>query len=421
MSFLIGIFIDQRGAEISYYDQTTDEFTYRSPIPAKLDQIISNLKSEFKETLIKIYVVSDESSNIDCNLIDDPLVHPLLIDDLDFTHYSSIKLTSETKIVLIDFNSTLCEYATSKNNVLEYEPVKCLEACVDMENHLKLMLQCFECELNQLHLLIYKLHTLDKDPAYNYLELIKKESKNFSSYTVFTHLLNSEKAIIYGRYLSNDNVQSLLKLQKCFFFNEIELKASNFEVNKVIPLYRAIGTYESQTRLMGIDLGASRIVVCVSRNGRTELVQIDQEYSMPSVISFTEDEPVIGNVARRHFAKKPELVLFDLKHLRDTKRHLFGYRWPFGHCIEPEKSSFVFQSKESFKQYSTIDIYQTLLQKIKHSASVYQLDLNEGEDVNQAVITVPNFDNELMLEDTFGAARSVGLKILDIITGKQFL
>uniref|UniRef100_A0AC34Q434 Uncharacterized protein n=1 Tax=Panagrolaimus sp. JU765 TaxID=591449 RepID=A0AC34Q434_9BILA len=406
--------------EISYYDQTIDEFTYKPIIDAKLDQIISDSKSEFKEKLIKIYFVNNDVPNIAFNSIVDPLFHPLKIGDIDFTHHLPIKLAPETKIVLIDhisFNSFLYEYVNTKNGVLEYKPVKCFEARFDMENHLKLMLQFFECELNELHILFSRL--LNWTPVRNYLKLIKKENRDFSSYTVFSHLFNSQKAIIYGRYLSNDNVQSLLKLQQRLFLNEIELNTFNFKINKIIPSCRAIETYEPQTRLMGIDLGASRIVVCVSRNGRAELVKIDQEYSMPSVISFVEDEPIIGNVARRHLAKQPELVLFDLKHLRDTKRHLDAYWWHFGHCIEPKKSSFVFQSGDVFKQFATIEIYQILLQKLKQNASEYQSDLNERKDVDQAVITVPNFDNKLMLDDIIGAAQSVGLKILDIITETQ--
>uniref|UniRef100_A0AC34RBG6 Uncharacterized protein n=1 Tax=Panagrolaimus sp. JU765 TaxID=591449 RepID=A0AC34RBG6_9BILA len=416
MSVVVGIFIDHKRTEISVYDQTTDKFKYRRETGAKLDQIISDLESKFKEKLIKIYVV--ESLNIDSNLIVDPLIHPLLVDDIDFTHYSSIKLTPEKKIVLVDHNSTLYEYVNTKNGVLEYKPVKCFEACIDMENHLELMLQFFGCKLNQLHIIILEPH-IDWDSDFNYLEIIKKENENFTSYTVFSHLFNSQKAIIYGRYLSNDNVQSLLKLQQCDFLTEIELNTFNFEVCKVIPSYRAINTYKPQTKLMGIDLGANRIVVCISRNWRAELVKIDRDYSMPSVISFAEDKPIIGFVAGRHLAKHPELVLFDLKRLRDTERHLFGYSWPFGHCIEPRKSSFVFRSKDVFKQYSTVEIYQILFQKLKQNASAYQHDFNEGKDVNQAVITVPNFENKLMLADIYAAAESAELKILDIITGKQ--
>uniref|UniRef100_A0AC34QMG0 Uncharacterized protein n=1 Tax=Panagrolaimus sp. JU765 TaxID=591449 RepID=A0AC34QMG0_9BILA len=402
--------------EISIYDQTTGKSYDELETGVKLDQIILDFKLKFKENLRKIYVVSNEISNIDSNSIIDPVIHPLLIDDIDFTHHLPIKLPPEKKVVLMDYNSTLYEYANSKKGVSEYKLMKCFEACFWMENHLKLMLHLFKCEFNQLHIFISELRAFDWDAVNNYLQIIKKENKDFSSYTVFTRLSNSEKAVIYGRYLSNDNVQTLLKLQSCLCLNEIEVNTLNFKVNKVIPSYQAIDTYQPQTRLMGIDLGASRTVVCVSRNERAELVKIDREYSMPSLISFVEDEPIIGNVAKRHLAKKPELVLFDLKHLRDTKRHLYGYWWPFGHCIDPEKPSFVFQSEELFKQYSTIEIYQTLLQKLKQNASEYQSDLNEGKDVNQAVITVPNFDNKLMIEDIIGGAESAELKIIDIIT-----
>uniref|UniRef100_A0AC34RQ18 Uncharacterized protein n=1 Tax=Panagrolaimus sp. JU765 TaxID=591449 RepID=A0AC34RQ18_9BILA len=250
----------------------------------------------------------------------------------------------------------------------------------------------------------------------NYLEMIKKEIKDFTSYTVFTPLSIGQKAIIYGRYLSSDSIQTLLKLPEYYFPSEIQSNTFNFKINKVIPSYRAIDTYRPQTRLIGIDLGANKIVVSVSRNASTELVKIDQEYSMPSVISFVEDEPIIGNVARKHLTKNPELVLSDLKHLRT---HMDGYDWPFGHCIEPKKSTILFQTKSEFKQYSTVEIYQILFQKLKQSASEYQSDLNEGKDVNQAVITVPDFDNELMLEDIFEAAESIQLEILDIITETQ--
>uniref|UniRef100_A0AC34QBC2 Uncharacterized protein n=1 Tax=Panagrolaimus sp. JU765 TaxID=591449 RepID=A0AC34QBC2_9BILA len=302
---------------------------------AKLEQIISDLKSEFKEKLIKIYVVKNENSNIDSNLIADPLIYSLKVHDLDFTHHLTTKLTPETKIVLIEKNSFLYEYVMSKNGVLEYKPVKCFEACADMQNYLKLMLQFFEYEMNQLHFFIFRLYF---DSFDKYLETIKKENKEFSSYTVFMDHSISEKAIIYGRYLSKDNVQTLLRLKKCVSLNEIESNTFNFKVSKAIPSFRVIDTFKPQTRLMGIDLGANTIVVCVSRDGHPELIKIDREYSMPS-----------------------------------------------------------------------------------YNATEYQFDLNNGNYVNQAVITVPDFENELMLDNIYAAAESVGLNITDVITGKRLV
>uniref|UniRef100_A0AC34RGM5 Uncharacterized protein n=1 Tax=Panagrolaimus sp. JU765 TaxID=591449 RepID=A0AC34RGM5_9BILA len=415
MSILIGIFVSGKSLEVSIYEQTTGGFWQMDEYDDKLDQIILQWKLFFEEELIKIYVVGNEISNIDFILIDDPLVHLLKMSDIDFTCYLQIKLTPETKIAWFEDNNsiTLYEYANTRNGFLEYKLVKCFEARLDLENHVQLMLQFFECDLNQLHFF-----NLD----YSRLEMIKKENNDFSSYTLFRRLSNSQSAIIYGRYLLNDNVQSLIKLPENFLLDDIEQNTLNFKVNKVIPSHWAIQTYQSQTRLMGIDLGASRTVVCVSRNGRAELVKIDREYSMPSVISFVENEPIIGNVAKRHLAKNSGLVLFDLKYLRNAKRRLDGhwvpdeYWWPFGHCIEAKKSSFVFQSKGVFKRYSTVEIYQILLQKLKQEASEYQSDLNEGKDVNQAVITVPDFDNKLMLGNIYAAAELLGLKILDVIT-----
>uniref|UniRef100_A0AC34Q764 Cell division protein FtsA n=1 Tax=Panagrolaimus sp. JU765 TaxID=591449 RepID=A0AC34Q764_9BILA len=350
MLVFVGIYIGQRLAEISVserehisiYDQTTYEFNTRLIVGAKLDEIISDLKLKYKHSLIKIYVVCDESLNIDPNLIADPLIHLLNFNDIDFTHYLSKEVDPKKKIVFVNKNSMLYEYVNTKNRILEYKPMKCFEGPFVKENYLKLMLQFFEYE--------------------------------------------------------------------------IQLNTFNFELCKIIPSSRAIETYKPQTRLMGIDLGASRIVVSVSRNGHTELVKIDQEYSMPSVISFVEDEPIVGNVAVRHLAKNPELVLCDFEDLSDKRKNLSGYSLPFGQLIESKKSSFVFQSKELLKQFSTIEIYEILLQKLKQEASEFQFDLNEGKDVNQVVITVPNFDNDLMLKDIFAAAESVGLKILDIVT-----
>uniref|UniRef100_A0AC34Q7D6 Uncharacterized protein n=1 Tax=Panagrolaimus sp. JU765 TaxID=591449 RepID=A0AC34Q7D6_9BILA len=274
----------------------------------ELEQIISDLKSEFKGKLIKIYVVNVKTSNIDLNSNTDSLIHPLVMDDLDFTHYLPKKLTPETKIVLSDENSFLYEYAGSKNGISEYKPVKCFEARFDMEDYLKLMLQFFECELNQLYFFFSNPPMENPHLRGNYLEKIKNESKDFSSHTVFRSLYPSQKVIIYGRYLSNDNVQTLVKVKQCFSLTEIELNTFDFKINEVIPSYRPIDAYKPQTRVMGIDFGASRIVVCVSRNGYTHLVKIDEEYSMPSVISFIEDKPIIGNVAKRHL----EMLLNDI-------------------------------------------------------------------------------------------------------------
>uniref|UniRef100_A0AC34Q712 Uncharacterized protein n=1 Tax=Panagrolaimus sp. JU765 TaxID=591449 RepID=A0AC34Q712_9BILA len=139
---------------------------------------------------------------------------------------------------------------------------------------------------------------------------------------------------------------------------------------------------------------------------------------MPSVFSFAEEHPVVGSVGMRHLKtkNKSKAVLYDLKHLMGTNRHLNYGTWPFAICTTPEKMSFVVNSDGKFEEFTTIEIYQILLQKLKAAASAYQSDLNDKNPVNQAVITIPDFEDKLIIADVCQAAEIANIEIIDIIT-----
>lgn len=244
-------------------------------------------------------------------------------------------------------------------------------------------------------------------------------------------LSNAHKTMIYDRLLLEDEkVQSLVKPKEIIerSFNYIasypHSKDFSSNISAHYSLTRPINAHKSLTRLMGIDLGESTCVVCIFRNGRAELVKIDQDYAMPTVISFVEKEPIIGTIAMRHFKKQPGSVLTGFKQILrfEEEQHFLQIEelLQSGICETPKQITSTAHMEGTFEHYSSIEIYQILLQKLKIAASEFQSDLNQGKPVNHAVITISSLSNYKLVADIRRASELVGIKIIDIIEGNFF-
>jgi molecular chaperone DnaK len=149
------------------------------------------------------------------------------------------------------------------------------------------------------------------------------------------------------------------------------------------------------TRAVGIDLGTTNSVVSVLEGGEpTVIASTEGARTTPSVVAFAKSgEVLVGEIAKRQAVTNVERTA------RSVKRHMGEAQWHF-----PDSGSV------DGKRYTAQEISSRVLQKLKRDAEAYL-----GEDVTDAVITVPAYFNDSQRTATKEAGEIAGLKVLRII------
>jgi molecular chaperone DnaK len=143
-------------------------------------------------------------------------------------------------------------------------------------------------------------------------------------------------------------------------------------------------------RAVGIDLGTTNSVVAVLEGGEpTVIANAEGSRTTPSVVAFAKNgEVLVGEVAKRQAVTNAERTV------RSVKRHI-GTNW----TIDIDG-----------KKYTSQEISARILQKLKRDAEAYL-----GEQITDAVITVPAYFNDAQREATKEAGTIAGLNVLRII------
>ena len=142
-------------------------------------------------------------------------------------------------------------------------------------------------------------------------------------------------------------------------------------------------------KAVGIDLGTTNSVVAVLEGGEPAVVaNAEGNRTTPSIVAFKSEEVLVGELAKRQAITNPDNTV------RSIKRHI-GTNW-----------------KENFegKDYTPQEISARILQKLKRDAESYL-----GDDVTDAVITVPAYFNDAERQATKEAGQIAGLNVLRII------
>ncbi len=167
-------------------------------------------------------------------------------------------------------------------------------------------------------------------------------------------------------------------------------------------------------KVIGIDLGTTNSCVAVMEGGQPKvIVNAEGSNTTPSVVAFNENsERLIGVQAARQAITNPEHTYHSVKRLIGrsfddpiTKKDadLVPYKIVRG----PNGDAWI---KGRDKQYAPSEISAFVLQKMKQTAEDYL-----GEQVTQAVITVPAYFNDAQRQATKDAGRIAGLEVLRII------
>jgi len=174
---------------------------------------------------------------------------------------------------------------------------------------------------------------------------------------------------------------------------------------------------DDKSPAIGIDLGTTYSCVGIWQHGQVEIISNDQGYrTTPSYVAFTDSARLVGEAAKSQVAMNPENTVFDAKRLigrefQDSAVQKDMKTWPFKVIKGSQnKPKIVVNFKGASKEFFAEEISSMVLQKMKEIAEAYL-----GDDVKNAVITVPAYFNDGQRNATKDAGRISGLNVLRII------
>ena len=166
-------------------------------------------------------------------------------------------------------------------------------------------------------------------------------------------------------------------------------------------------------KVIGIDLGTTNSCVAIMDGSQPRVIEnAEGARTTPSIVAFTDNERLVGQPAKRQAVTNPDNTIFgvkrligrrfDDKHLAKDKKNL-----PFDVVDGGNGDAWVEAQGE---KYSPSQISAFILQKMKETAESYL-----GEEVTQAVITVPAYFNDAQRQATKDAGKIAGMEVLRII------
>ena len=168
---------------------------------------------------------------------------------------------------------------------------------------------------------------------------------------------------------------------------------------------------------VGIDLGTTYSCVGWWKDNRCEIIANDQgNRTTPSYVSFTKSERLIGDGAKNQASMNPENTVFDAKRLigrkfDDSTLQADIKQFPFKVVNDGNNKPIIEVSyKDETKRYHPEEVSSMVLVKMKETAEAYI-----GEDVTDAVVTVPAYFNDSQRQATKDAGAIAGLNVLRII------
>ncbi|QMU59427.1 MAG: molecular chaperone DnaK [Boseongicola sp.] len=166
-------------------------------------------------------------------------------------------------------------------------------------------------------------------------------------------------------------------------------------------------------KVIGIDLGTTNSCVAIMDGSQPRVIEnAEGARTTPSIVAFTDTERLVGQPAKRQAVTNPENTVFAVKRLIGRRaddaavtkdQHIV----PFDIVDGGNGDAWV---KAGDEKYSPSQISAFILQKMKETAESYL-----GEDVTQAVITVPAYFNDAQRQATKDAGKIAGMEVLRII------
>lgn len=166
-------------------------------------------------------------------------------------------------------------------------------------------------------------------------------------------------------------------------------------------------------KVIGIDLGTTNSCVAIMDGSQARVIENSEgARTTPSIVAYTDDERLVGQPAKRQAVTNPSNTIFAVKRLigrRTTDAEVEKDRNLVPYAIVDGGNGDAWVEVKG-EAYSPAQVSAVILQKMKETAESYL-----GEEVAQAVITVPAYFNDAQRQATKDAGKIAGLEVLRII------
>ncbi|WP_147820899.1 molecular chaperone DnaK [Salidesulfovibrio onnuriiensis] len=166
-------------------------------------------------------------------------------------------------------------------------------------------------------------------------------------------------------------------------------------------------------KIIGIDLGTTNSCVYVMEGKDPKCVTNPEGgRTTPSIVAFTDKERLVGEIAKRQAVTNPEKTVFAIKRLMGRSVDAPEVSKWKDHCpykLVAGNGNDAWVEVDG-KKYSPPEVSAMILQKLKKDAEAYL-----GEEVTEAVITVPAYFNDSQRQATKDAGKIAGLDVKRII------
>ncbi len=168
-------------------------------------------------------------------------------------------------------------------------------------------------------------------------------------------------------------------------------------------------------KIIGIDLGTTNSCVAVMENGEPVVIQNSEGgRTTPSIVGFTsKGDRIVGQPAKNQMVTNPKNTIYSVKRLighRFSELQGEATKLPYTVVDNGADCRVEIEQSGEKKQYSPQEISAFILQKMKKTAEDYL-----GEEVTEAVITVPAYFNDSQRQATKDAGKIAGLDVKRII------
>ena len=166
-------------------------------------------------------------------------------------------------------------------------------------------------------------------------------------------------------------------------------------------------------KVIGIDLGTTNSCVAIMDGAQPRVIEnAEGARTTPSIVGFTDNERLVGQAAKRQAVTNPDNTVFAVKRLigrRFDDEHIAKDKKNLPYAVVDGGNGDAWVEVRDEK-YSPSQISAFILGKMKETAESYL-----GEEVTQAVITVPAYFNDAQRQATKDAGKIAGLEVLRIL------
>ena len=166
-------------------------------------------------------------------------------------------------------------------------------------------------------------------------------------------------------------------------------------------------------KVVGIDLGTTNSCVAVMEGGKPTVIANAEGFrTTPSVVAYTKNQDqLVGQIAKRQAVMNPDNTFYSAKRFvgrrvdevnEESKEVSYG--------VEKSGANVKLKCPVLDKQFSPEEVSAQVLRKLSDDAGKYL-----GENITQAVITVPAYFNDSQRQATKDAGKIAGLEVLRII------